>query len=109
EERASGGEGAGKDRVAAVGLGDADSLLARGIQPGLVAPWGAEGDVDAAGVGPWAIDKLGDETPDTVYGTGSGFTAEVLEKISAAAPDKIIAVNNAVDEQANKADRKSLG
>ena len=100
---ASNNEGNSGERIAAVGLGDADTLLALGIQPVLVAPWGAEGDVDASGVGPWATEKLGDNKPEVVYGTANGFTAEILEKISAADPDKIIAVNSAVDAQAKKA------
>lgn len=81
---ASKNEGTGDERIAAVGLGDSDTLLALGIQPVLVAPWGAEGDVDASGVGPWATEKLGENKPEVVYGTASGFTAEILEKISAA-------------------------
>lgn len=100
---ASKNEGTGDERIAAVGLGDSDTLLALGIQPVLVAPWGAEGDVDSSGVGPWATEKLGDNKPEVVYGTANGFTAEILEKISAADPDKIIAVNSAVDAQAKKA------
>ena len=100
---ASKNEGTGDERIAAVGLGDSDTLLALGIQPVLVAPWGAEGDVDASGVGPWATEKLGDNKPEVVYGTANGFTAEILEKISAADPDKIIAVNSAVNAQAKKA------
>lgn len=103
EEATQNAGGAGTERIASVGLGDADTLLALGIQPVLVAPWGAEGDVDASGVGPWASEKLGDNKPATVYGTGQGYTSEILEKISAADPDKIIAVNSAVDAQAKKA------
>ncbi|MBC2682247.1 iron-siderophore ABC transporter substrate-binding protein [Corynebacterium anserum] len=103
DDAASNNDAAGSERIASVGLGDADTLLALGIQPVLIAPWGAEGDVDASGVGPWAKDKLGDNKPATVYGTGTGFTAEILEKISASDPDKIIAVNAAVDAQAKKA------
>lgn len=36
--------------VAALGLGDADTLLSLGITPVAVAPWGAQGDVDKSGV-----------------------------------------------------------
>lgn len=90
-------------RVASVGLGDADTLLALGVKPVLVAPWGAQGHVAEGGVGPWSKDLLGDAKPDVVYGTGQGFSAEVLEKITAADPDQIIAVNAAVDDQAKKA------
>ncbi|MFD8880168.1 iron-siderophore ABC transporter substrate-binding protein [Corynebacterium xerosis] len=102
ETAAGATNGEGVERVAAVGLGDADTLLALGIEPVLVAPWGAEGDVDESGVGPWSKELLGDARPDVVYGTGTGFTAEAVEKIAASDPTKIIAVNNAVDEQAKK-------
>ena len=90
-------------RIASVGLGDADTLLALGIKPVVVAPWGAQGDVDESGVGPWAKNLLGDAKPEVVFGTGQGFSAEVLEKITAADPQQIIAVNAAVDAQAKKA------
>ncbi|OFT90969.1 ABC transporter substrate-binding protein [Corynebacterium sp. HMSC28B08] len=94
--------GKSQERIASVGLGDSDTLLALGIQPVLLAPWGAEGDVADSGVGPWAEDLLKGEKPAKVFNTASGFTSEVLEKISAADPDKIIAVNQAVDAQAKK-------
>lgn len=102
ETAAAGANGEGVERVAAVGLGDADTLLALGIDPVLIAPWGAEGDVDESGVGPWLMELLGDARPDVVYGMGTGFTAETVEKIAASDPTQIIAVNNAVDEQAKK-------
>ncbi len=96
----AGSAGAGDERIAAVGLGDADTLLALGKHPVLIAPWGAEGDGDGSGVGPWAKPLLGDEHPALVYGTATGFTAEALEAIAAADPTQIIAVNTAVDDQA---------
>lgn len=92
----------GGERIAAIGLGDVDTLLALGITPVIVAPWGPPGDVDEKGVGPWAEDALGDARPELVHGTGSGFTAEIIERITAAQPTKIIAVNAAVDERAKK-------
>lgn len=88
------------ERIAAVGLGDADTLLALGIEPVLVAPWGAAGDTAENGVGPWSRELLGEARPDVVHGTGTGFTAEAVERIAASAPTKIIAVNQAVDERA---------
>lgn len=99
---ADGGD-SGQQRIASVGLGDADTLLALDIQPVLIAPWGAEGDVAESGVGPWSEDLLKGEKPEKVFNTGSGFTSEILEKISASNPDQIIAVNQAVDAQAKKA------
>lgn len=93
----------GGTRIASAGLGDADTLLALGVKPVAVAPWGAQGDVGEGGVGPWSKDLLGDTKPEVVYGTAQGFSAGVLDKIAATDPDQIIAVNAAVDEQAKKA------
>ncbi|WP_370624970.1 iron-siderophore ABC transporter substrate-binding protein [Corynebacterium sp. TAE3-ERU12] len=88
------------ERVAAVGMGDGDTLMALGIKPVTVSAWGQEGDVDESGVGPWARELLGDAKPTVIYGAGTGFTPEILEKIASTDPDHIIAVNAAVDEQA---------
>ncbi|WP_018119369.1 ABC transporter substrate-binding protein [Corynebacterium mastitidis] len=90
-------------RVAALGLGDADTLLALGITPVAVAPFGPQGEVDPSGVGPWATDLLGDAEPTPIYNTSSGFSAEIIEQVTAANPTQIIAVNAAVDGQAREA------
>ena len=105
--RGSGEDSAGADsaeevRVASLGLGDADTVLALGITPVAVAPWGAKGDGDPSGVGPWAKELLGDAQPEVIYNTASGFTAEVLEQVTASDPTQIIAVNQAVDQEAKK-------
>lgn len=99
---AAGGD-AKNTRVAALGLGDADTLLSLGIAPVAVAPWGAQGDVDKSGVGPWSKELLGDATPEPIYNTAQGFTSQILEKVTATNPEQIIAVNQAVDAQAKKA------
>jgi len=83
--------------VASLGLGDADTLLALGITPVTVAPWGAEGDGDPSGVGPWAEELLGEAKPEVIYNTATGFTADTFEQVTAADPTQIIAVNQAVD------------
>ena len=95
--------GADEPRVASLGLGDADTVLALGLTPVAVAPWGAKGDGDPSGVGPWAKELLGDAQPEVIYNTASGFTAEVLEQVTASDPTQIIAVNQAVDQQAKTA------
>lgn len=87
-------------RIAALGLGDTDTLLAMGITPVAIAPWGAQGDVAPSGVGPWAGDALGEARPPLIFNTASGFTADIVEQVAATAPTQIIAVNNAVDDQA---------
>lgn len=94
--------GADEPRVASLGLGDADTVLALGLTPVAVAPWGSQGDGDGSGVGPWAKELLGDAQPEVIYNTASGFTAEVLEQVTASDPTQIIAVNQAVDQEAKK-------
>ncbi|AWB83382.1 ABC transporter substrate-binding protein [Corynebacterium liangguodongii] len=91
---------AAEPRVASLGLGDADTLLALGVTPVAVAPWGAEGDGDGSGVGPWSKELLGSAQPEVIYNTASGFTADILEQVAAADPTQIVAVNQAVDDQA---------
>lgn len=96
-------EQAGQEmRVASLGLGDVDTLLALDVTPVAIAPWGAQGDGDPSGVGPWSKELLGDATPATIYNTASGFTADVLEQVTASDPTQIIAVNQAVDAQAKE-------
>lgn len=89
-------------RVASLGLGDADTLLTLGITPVAVAPWGAEGDVGPSGVGPWSEDLLGSAKPVTIHNVASGFTADILEQVSAVDPTHIIVVNQAVDVKAQE-------
>ena len=101
-EDSTGADSAEEVRVASLGLGDADTVLALGITPVAVAPWGAQGDGDGSGVGPWAKELLGDAQPEVIYNTASGFTAEVLEQVTASDPTQIIAVNQAVDQEAKK-------
>lgn len=96
-------EQAGQEmRVASLGLGDVDTLLALDVTPVAIAPWGAQGDGDPSGVGPWSKELLGDATPATIYNTASGFTADILEQVTASDPTQIIAVNQAVDAQAKE-------
>ncbi|PFG28256.1 iron ABC transporter substrate-binding protein [Corynebacterium renale] len=90
----------GKERVVSLGYGDADTLLALDVTPVALATWGAEGDGDPSGVGPWAKDLLGDSTPTVIYNVANGFTADILEQVTAQNPDTIVAVNQAVDSEA---------
>lgn len=98
----SGADGSGPDTssIAALGFGDADTLLALGIQPSVVAPFGSTGDTSDKGVGPWAEDLFTGEAPVIIENLGQGLTADAVEKVSSASPTQIIAVNQAVDEQA---------
>ena len=97
DETAQATDAASEQRVASLGLGDADTLLALGITPVTVAPWGAEGDGAPSGVGPWAEELLGEAKPEVIYNTATGFTADTFEQVTAADPSQIIAVNQAVD------------
>ncbi|AKK12021.1 iron-siderophore ABC transporter substrate-binding protein [Corynebacterium uterequi] len=91
---------ASEERVASLGLGDVDTLLALGVTPVAIAPWGSEGDADPSGVGPWSKELLGDAEPVKIFNTGAGFTADVLEQVTASDPSLIVAVNQAVDANA---------
>lgn len=94
-------EGSGTDTssVAALGFGDADTLLALGIQPSVVAPF-TPNDVNDKGVGPWSEDLFTGPDPVLVQNLGQGLTAEAVEKVSSANPTQIVAINQAIDDQA---------
>lgn len=94
-------EGSGTDTssVAALGFGDADTLLALGIQPSVVAPFTPD-DVNDKGVGPWSEDLFTGPDPVLVQNLGQGLTAEAVEKVSSANPTQIVAINQAIDDQA---------
>jgi iron complex transport system substrate-binding protein len=79
-------------RVAVVGLGDADVLLALGVVPVLVPVWNGSTD---DGVGAWARPQLGGAMPVPLANATTDFD---LEPIAAADPDLIVAVNNAIEE-----------
>lgn len=87
-------------RVAALGLGDADTLLALGVTPVAVAPFSPEGSLPKNGLEPWAQDLAKGKDITPIFNTAQGFTAQILEQVTAANPSQIIAVNQAVDDQA---------
>ena len=79
-------------RVAVVGLGDTDVLLALGVVPVLVPVWNGSTD---DGIGLWARPQLGGAVPVPLANATTDFD---LEPIAAADPDLIVAVNNAIEE-----------
>lgn len=79
-------------RIAAIGLGDADVLLALGVVPVLVGVWNGSTD---DGVGEWARPLVKGTSPVPLRNATTGFD---LEPIVAARPDLIVAVNNAINE-----------
>ncbi len=82
-------------RVAALGLGDVDTLLALGVVPVLVAPW-AQDATEPVGV--WAEPLLQGRNPQLLLGTGNGLDTKAIETLAAAKPDVIIAVNSGFDD-----------
>lgn len=97
-EETKNSEAASEERIAAVGLGDVDTVLALGETPVALAPWAGATDV----VGPWAEDLLGDKKPTVIEDTATGFDQQKIEAIAATDPTKIIAVNHAVDGETKK-------
>ncbi|MYV27608.1 ABC transporter substrate-binding protein [Rhodococcus sp. DSM 6344] len=83
-------------RIAAVGIGDADVLLSLGLTPVLVPVW--KGSTDD-GIGVWADSAVQGAEPTPLANATTDFD---IETIVAAAPDLIIAVNNAIDEDLYK-------
>lgn len=80
-------------RIAAVGIGDADVLLSLGLTPVLVPVW--KGSTDD-GIGVWADSSVTGAEPTPLANATTEFD---IETILASAPDVIIAVNNAIDEE----------
>lgn len=79
-------------RVAVVGIGDQDSVLALGVTPVLVPVWTGSTDT---GIGEWARPLVhGDPVP-----LPHATTDFSVEQVAAAAPDLILAVNNAISQQ----------
>ncbi|WP_181158575.1 iron-siderophore ABC transporter substrate-binding protein [Leucobacter massiliensis] len=79
-------------RVASVGIGDTDILLALGVQPVLAPVWNGSTDT---GVGEWAMPLVTGDAPTPLESGTSEFS---IEKVAASDPDVIVAVNNAIDE-----------
>ncbi|WP_158636091.1 ABC transporter substrate-binding protein [Tsukamurella sputi] len=82
-------------RVASLGLGDVDTLLALGVVPVLVAPWAQDAKEP---VGEWAKPLLQGKNPQTLLGTGTNLDTKAIETLAAAKPDVIVAVNSGFDD-----------
>ena len=76
-------------RVAVVGIGDQDSLLALGITPVLAPVWTGSTDT---GIGQWSK-HLAAGAPTPLPNATSAFS---IEQVAATRPDLILAVNNAI-------------
>ncbi|GAA1083014.1 ABC transporter substrate-binding protein [Tsukamurella strandjordii] len=82
-------------RIASLGLGDVDTLLALGVVPVLVAPWAQDATEP---VGEWSKPLLQGQQPAMVLGTGNGVDGKAIETIAASKPDLIVAVNSGFDD-----------
>ncbi|KXO98512.1 ABC transporter substrate-binding protein [Tsukamurella pseudospumae] len=86
---------ASPQRVASLGLGDVDTLLALGVVPVLVAPWAQDAKEP---VGEWAKPLLQGKNPQMLLGTGTKLDTKALETLAASKPDVIVAVNSGFDD-----------
>lgn len=82
-------------RVASLGLGDVDTLLALGVVPVLVAPWAQDAKEP---VGEWAKPLLQGKNPQMLLGTSTELDGKAIETLAAAKPDVIVAVNSGFDD-----------
>ncbi len=80
------------ERIAALGRGDADVLLALGVRPVAIHDWSAAW---SRGVGPWSAPALGDATPAVL--TGAGFDVAV---VAAFQPDLVTMTRTEAPDQA---------
>ncbi|AZG47840.1 ABC transporter substrate-binding protein [Gordonia insulae] len=81
-------------RVAAMGVGDADTLLALGITPTTIAPFADPTQRSA----PWNADLLGDAEPVILPQTAAQF-GDQIAKALATDPDLVTAVGAAATQQ----------
>ncbi|WP_150308396.1 ABC transporter substrate-binding protein [Planctomonas psychrotolerans] len=82
-------------RVVALGWSDAEMALALGVTPIAVFDWQSFG-AENKGVGPWATDLFGDETPEILERADESLNYEQLEVLD---PDLILNTRSGNDEQ----------
>lgn len=85
-------------KVVALGWSDGENCLALGVKPIAVYDWLGFGK-DKKGVGPWAVEKFGDVTPEVMERSDSGIDYELVQSLS---PDLILNVNSGYDEKEYK-------
>ncbi|WP_340051942.1 ABC transporter substrate-binding protein [Corynebacterium parakroppenstedtii] len=93
----------GKDsRVAAVGMGDGDTLIALGIIPVITTSYG----VQPKALNSWTSEALQSrkihDLPIVLDSTQEAFSTSVLETIAHKNPSLIVAINTAVDKEAHQ-------
>ncbi|WP_350258723.1 iron-siderophore ABC transporter substrate-binding protein [Scrofimicrobium sp. R131] len=82
-------------KVVALGWSDADAALALGVKPVAVYDWMGFGD-EAKGVGPWATELFGEETPTVLPNVDQTVD---YEAIAALQPDLILNVRSSGDAE----------
>jgi iron complex transport system substrate-binding protein len=84
----------GELTVVALGWSDAEVALALGVVPVAVYDWQGFG-ADSKGVGPWATELFGDQTPTIIQNVGDALDYETIETLD---PDLILNTRAAADE-----------
>jgi iron complex transport system substrate-binding protein len=84
----------GELRVVALGWSDAETALALGVKPVAVYDWLNFGE-DSKGVGPWATELFGDETPVVMKNVDQSINYEQIQSLE---PDLILNVNSSGDQ-----------
>ncbi|WP_062204235.1 ABC transporter substrate-binding protein [Streptomyces sp. NBRC 109706] len=84
----------GELTVVALGWSDAEAALALGVTPVAVYDWLGFGE-DQKGVGPWATELFGDETPEVIENVNQSVNYEQIQSME---PDLILNTRSANDE-----------
>jgi len=84
----------GELTVVALGWSDAEVALALGVAPVAVFDWQGFG-AESKGVGPWATERFGDQTPTIIQNVGDALDYETIETLD---PDLILNTRAAADE-----------
>lgn len=84
----------GELTVVALGWSDAEVALALGVTPVAVYDWQGFG-TDSKGVGPWATELFGDQSPTIIQNVGDALDYETIETLD---PDLILNTRAAADE-----------
>lgn len=85
----------GELTVVALGWSDAEFALALGVKPVAVYDWMGFGE-DSKGVGPWAVERYGDESPTVLQRVDDGVDYEAVQALE---PDLILNVSSANDQE----------
>ncbi|MFC3243698.1 ABC transporter substrate-binding protein [Gordonia humi] len=82
-------------RVVALGWSDGEIAASLGVKPVAIYDWMGFGD-ENKGVGPWATDKFGDDSPTVIKNSGTTYNYEQIELLE---PDLILNVRASGDSK----------